>query len=129
MPKKIQDDTPLTGRLVDFSAGQNDAVHPALLNDNESVKSYNASLEEKGTLKPRKGSLKRYSADFDASNPVAGMGVFYKSNGTTRLLMAAGTTVYYDEPHLENRWDTQAQWQNTGTITWGDVSGFTWGDL
>jgi len=100
-------DEPLVGRLVDFSGGQNDAIHPALLNDNESKKLQCADLEQKGALKPCKGSANRYSSTFD-SNPVIGLGALYKSDGTTRLVAAAGTKLFSDIPHLIKVFDTQA---------------------
>lgn len=98
------------GRLVDFSGGQNDAIDPDLLNDNESVKLQCANLDQKGTLMPDKGADNRYTSDFDAANPVIGIGSFNKSDETTRLIMAAGTKLFKDTPHLIKTFDVQADW-------------------
>ncbi|MFZ5754810.1 MAG: hypothetical protein ACOY3J_11275, partial [Bacillota bacterium] len=130
MPKqKIQFNVPLRGDLYDFSGGQVDSVHPALLNDNEGKKYKNVSLEEKGTLKVTKGNQTRYATPFDANNPCVGIGAFYKSDGTSRLVMAAGTNLYSDSPHVTTKYDSQADWDsgqksffcNTATVP-GDLT-------
>lgn len=97
------------GRIVDFSSGQHDAVHPSLLADNEAKIAQNVSLDEKGTLIPRKGIKRRFASSFDSS-AVAGMGAYYKKDGTSRLVIAAGTSVYADKPHIVHRFDTQPGW-------------------
>ncbi|MCL6557465.1 MAG: hypothetical protein K6U74_01445, partial [Firmicutes bacterium] len=95
-------------RIYDWSGGQNNAVNVALLNDNESRLLQNYSLDEKGTLFPAKGSLKRYASDL-GSAAVAGMGTFYKSDKTSRLLIGLEDgKLYADSPHLINTYDTQA---------------------
>lgn len=101
-------------RIFDWSGGMNDAVSPSLLNDNESPMFKNASLDEKGTLFPRKGSAERYSPDI-GSQPVTGLGAYYKSDGTSRLLIGAGTGLYTDKPHITETFDFQSDWQG-GTL-------------
>lgn len=91
-------------RIMDWSGGMNDAVNPALLGGNESALLENASLDEKGTLFPRKGSRDRY-AEIIGDEPVTGLGAYYKSDGTSRLLIGAGTKLYMDNPHAIERFD------------------------
>lgn len=91
-------------RLYDWSGGMNDAVNPVLLKDNESPLLENASLDEKGTLYPRMGSMDRYT-EVIGNDPVTGLGAYYKSDGTSRLLIGAGTKLYMDNPHFIERYD------------------------
>lgn|GEM_PF-6821728 len=105
--------------LNDFSGGQNDVVHASLLNDNECAVLECASLDQKGTLLPDTGRAERFAANIDA-NPIAGMGAYYRSDGTSRLLMAAGNSLYSDSPHLAVNYDSQAEWQ-AGTLTLVDA--------
>ncbi|GAB7387352.1 hypothetical protein BSNK01_11880 [Bacillaceae bacterium] len=104
-------------RIFDWSGGMNDAVQPVLLNDNESPLLQNASLDEKGTLYPRKGSKERYPSKI-ADSPVTGIGAYYKSDGTSRILIGAGSSIYTDKPHIVEKFDAQADWQR------GSVAGF-----
>lgn len=103
-------------RIVDWSGGVNDAVNPALLGENESALLENASLDEKGTLFPRKGSRDRYSPRID-NLPVSGMGAYYKSDGTSRLLIGADTNLYTDNPHVMEIFNLQ------GDFATGEVEG------
>ena len=105
--------------LNDFSGGQNDVVHASLLNDNECAVLECASLDQKGTLLPDTGRAERFAANIDA-NPIAGMGAYYRSDGTSRLLMAAGNSLYSDSPHLAVNYNSQAEWQ-AGTPTLVDA--------
>jgi len=99
-------------RIVDWSGGMNDAVNPALLGDNESALLENASLDEKGTLFCRKGSRKRY-AETIGNYPVTGLDAYYKSDGTSRLLIGTSDgKLYVDEPHITNYYDTQGEFNN-----------------
>lgn len=110
--KKKTDLAPAGQRLFDWSGGMNNAVNPALLNDNESVLLENYVLDEKGTLYPRKGSQNRYSSAF-SSSPVAGMGAYYKSDGTSRLLVGTEDgKLFYDTPLLISSYDTQAEFNS-----------------
>ncbi len=97
-------------RIMDWSGGMNDAVNPALLNNNESALLENASLDEKGTLFPRSGSRDRFAAAI-GSSPVSGLGAFYKSDGVSRMLIGAENSLYVDEPHLVTIFDSQQEWQ------------------
>lgn len=109
---KKRADQPQKGRLVDLSKGMVDVVHPALLDDAESVLLKNASLDEKGTLKPCKGRIERFASPFDANNPCNGITAFYPDTATSRLVIGAGTKLYQDTPHLTERWDDESDWNN-----------------
>jgi len=101
-------------RLFDWSGGMNNAVNPVLLKDNESPLLENASLDEKGTLFPRMGSRDRYSEQI-GNEPVTGIGTYYKSDGTSRLLISAGTKLYEDNPHIMDVFENQDEFEQ-GTI-------------
>ncbi|MHB8172101.1 MAG: hypothetical protein ACYDG6_11270 [Thermincolia bacterium] len=104
------------GRLVDFSGGQNDAIDPDLLNDNESVLLQCATLDQKGTLMPDRGADDRFTSDFDAANPVIGIDAFNKSDETTRLVIGCGTKLYKDTPHVIKTFDIKADWDAGSTL-------------
>lgn len=109
------------GRLIDQSGGMvDDVVYPALLQDNEAHLLKNVSLDEKGTIKVVAGRRERFADDFSPS-PVNGLGVFYKSDGTHRLLIGAGSSLYVDTPHITEVFDTQQEWER-GTLEDIDVS-------
>ena len=101
-------------RLVDFSGGQNTTVSPSLLNANEAVEAVNMSLMQKGTITARQGRRKRYNVAF-GSVPVTGLGGYYKKDGTSRLVVAAGDKVYADEPYMGTKWTTRQDYE-TGTV-------------
>lgn len=101
-------------RLYDFSGGMNNAVHPAMLNDNESTLIENYSLDEKGTLSPVKGRHIRYPNGVGTA-PINGLAEYSRSDGTTRLLIGAGGALYVDLPRLVRAFTTQAEW-DTGTV-------------
>ncbi|KJS23149.1 MAG: hypothetical protein VR72_03000 [Clostridiaceae bacterium BRH_c20a] len=117
------------GRLVEQSGGMvDDVVYPTLLSENEAHKLINNTLEEKGTVKPCKGRQERFAAPFDENNPVNGIGVFYKSDGTTRLVMAAGSKLYSDTPHVVTSYDSKDDWDSGTKSKFCDTSN-TPGDL
>ena len=100
-------------RVIDWSDGMNNAVNAALLKDSESVLLQNASLDQKGTLFSRKGRVERYSPDISPTGSVAGMAPYYKSDGTSRLLIGASDgKLYTDKPHIINSYDTQGEFNN-----------------
>ena len=102
-------------RIYDWSGGENNAVNPALLNDNESAVLENYILDDKGTLFPRKGATPRYASAFDTS-PVAGMEAFYRSDGVSKLLIGTESgKLYVDTPHLVNGYDSKDEWE-TGKL-------------
>ncbi|MGB9886897.1 MAG: DUF2341 domain-containing protein [Moorellales bacterium] len=102
-------------RIFDWSGGENNAVNPALLNDNESAVLENYVLDDKGTLFPRKGATPRYATPFDTS-PVAGMEAFYRSDGVSKLLIGTESgKLYVDTPHLVTAYDTKTEWEQ-GTL-------------
>jgi hypothetical protein len=112
-PNKPQEVTTL--RVQDFSGGLNTAVSPSLLNANEGQLANNVNFDQKGTVQPQKGRRKRYAADFGAS-PVVGLGAFYTKAGLANLVIASGTSLYTDQPHMDHIWDTQANWKAAGTV-------------
>lgn len=103
-----------TLRLNDFSLGLNTTISPTLLGDNELQVANNVSLEQKGTIVPSRGRVKRYSTPF-ANVPTCGLGAYYKKDGTTKLLAAAGSVLYADTPGIVNKWTTQADYEESGS--------------
>lgn len=103
-----------TIRLNDFSSGLNTTISATLLEDNELQKAFDASLEQKGTLVPRRGRQKRYASAFSAY-PCCGIGAYYKKDGTSRLLIGNHDSLYSDKPHISYSWDTEADWEAEGT--------------
>jgi hypothetical protein len=113
MAKKLKTGSYEIGRLIDQSGGMNNAVYPALLNDNEAKLLKNATLDEKGTVKTCKGRRERFAEAF-STDPVNGLTAFYPDTATSRLVIGSGTKLYKDTPHLVNIYDTQEDWE-TGT--------------
>lgn len=120
----------ITEELRDFSGGLNTDL-PVATKQNELSVAKNVMLTLEGKAKPRPGEAKRFAVDFD-SNPVKGISAYYKSDGTTRLVIAAGTSLYADEPHIVFEYDTQSDWEKAGVYTNldtksspGDVKMFT----
>src|SRR5690606_34621269 len=101
--KLVQDDTKYV-RLADFSGGRNTTISPALLNVNESPTAECISFDQKGTIYPSWGRIKRYEKPF-TDRPITGLGEFRKTDGTTRLMIGAGDAVYYDSPNLPWTWE------------------------
>lgn len=99
-------------RLDDFSGGWNTDKATTIAR-NELATAENVELTSSAKVKPRPGIKKRFAADFSAS-PVLGMGALYHSDGTTKLVIAAGTALYADNPHIAFTYDAQADW-GTGT--------------
>jgi hypothetical protein len=87
--------------------------HPASIAPEELSRADNAMFTLAGRIQPRPGELKRFSSDFDPG-AVRGLGGFYKSDGTTRLVMAAGTTLYSDTPHVIFNYQSQVDWTQSG---------------
>ncbi|MGQ9698974.1 MAG: hypothetical protein ACUVRO_13405 [Armatimonadota bacterium] len=90
--------------------------HPATIDEGELAVAENVEITPTGGIKPRPGVLKRYGTDF-APFAVKGIAPYYKSDGTTRLVAAAGTTLYTDEPHVSFVYDSQAEWEKSGVYT------------
>jgi hypothetical protein len=102
------------GRLIDQSGGMNNAVYPALLNDNEAKLLKNATLDEKGTVKTCKGRRERFAEKL-SQDPVNGITAFYPDTATSRLVIGAGTKLYKDMPHLVEGFDGDwEQWTGNG---------------
>jgi hypothetical protein len=102
-------------RFGDFSHGIK-AGHPTALPEGALVTAENVEITIDGKVKPRPGVLRRYATDFDAF-PVNGLGALYKSDGTTRLVAAAGTSIYADKPHIVFDYDGQTDWEAAGVYT------------
>lgn len=107
-------------QVRDFSGGLRTG-HPSSIPDDALVEATNVVYTLEGKVKPRSGVRKRFSADFD-SNPVVGLAPYYRADGTTRLVIAAGTTLYVDKPHLAFGYDTRSDWEQPGVYTNCDVS-------
>ncbi len=101
--------------INDFSGGLNTTINGSLLNKNEAQIAENISFEQKGTLKPRRGRRSRYIVPF-SNYPISGLGAYYKSDGTSRLIIPSGDKLYYDKPHISNKYDTQADFEKAGTV-------------
>lgn len=110
MAKKIKTSSYKIGHLIDQSGGMNNAVYPALLNDNEAKLLKNATLDEKGTVKTCKGIRERFAERF-STDPVNGITAFYPDTATSRLVIGSGTKLYKDTPHLVNVFDSQVDWE------------------
>ena len=103
-----------TLRLADFSMGLNTTISGSLLNNNELQVAEDVSFEQKGTIMPRRGRRKRYEEEFSDS-PCCGLGSYYKKDGTTKLLFAAGDKLYSDSPSISVKWDNQSDWEETNS--------------
>jgi len=89
--KLVQDDTKYV-RLADFSGGRNTTISPALLNVNESPTAECVSFDQKGTIYPSWGRIKRYEEPF-TDRPILGYGEFRTIDGTYRHLIYIGDVV------------------------------------
>jgi hypothetical protein len=123
--KQAPINTSVVERIIDFSGGLNTTISPSLLNNNEAQKAVDVSFEQKGTIIPRKGRRKRYDVNFN-SNPCTGIAGYYKKDGTSRLLIASGDKLYSDEPHIDTKYTTQAdfeQGEKSTTLSTSKTSG------
>lgn len=102
-------------RFVDFSGGMNDKVSPLLLEDNEAAAIQNMNMLEKGTLQKRHGYTKRFGSAF-GTGPVRGLTNYRKENGTSRLVFCSDGKIFYDQPNFSQLYDTQAEWETSGTV-------------
>lgn len=109
----------LTERVDEFSGLLTE--HPTTLSKYDLAKAENVQYTLQGKIEPRPGQRKRFATDFD-SNPVKGIGGYYKSDGTTRLVFASGTTLYVDNPHVSFVYDSQTDWQQSKAYTNLDTS-------
>ncbi|WP_026487645.1 hypothetical protein [Caldanaerobius polysaccharolyticus] len=89
---------------------------PTTLEPNQLVQAKNVMLTLDGHVKPRPGMKKRFAQDF-SNQPVNGIGVLYKSDRTSYLVMASGTALYKDKPHVIFEFDGQADWERTDVYT------------
>ncbi|BCV23300.1 LamG domain-containing protein [Gelria sp. Kuro-4] len=102
-------------KLSSFAGGLNTS-NPVTIADTDLAKATNIEYTTEGRVKVRGGVKKRFSADF-ASNPVIGIAPYYKADGTTRLVMASGTSLYVDNPHVAFDYDSQTDFKQSGVYT------------
>jgi len=109
-------------KLRDLSGGQRTAISSTLLKDEplEYQKAENVSFSFRGALKLRETLKDRYSSDISTEG-ILGFGSLYKTDGTSRLVIAVEDKLYYDSPHYEVGYYTQAQWE-TGTLLYLSAS-------
>ena len=117
-----------TLRLADFSMGLNTTISGSLLNNNELQVAEDVSFEQKGTIMPRRGRRKRYEEEF-SNSPCCGLGSYYKKDGTTKLLFAAGDKLYSDSPNMSFKWDNQNDWEEPNSKQVNLDSSTTPGDI
>lgn len=107
----------------DFSGGQNDTLSAQLLSDNQGQVVKDVSFDQLGTLFPRKGKRNRYN-NLVGNSAITGLGAYYKFDGTTRLVFGTSDKLYYDEPHLDTKYETQSDFdkglKGDHTISTGD---------
>lgn len=103
--KKAPESPSKSVRIKDFSGGLNTTISGSLLNINEAQKSKNVSVEQKGTIVPRKGRRRRYDTPYSAQ-PCSGMGMLFKQDATSFLVMSSGDSIYSDAPRMSYRYDT-----------------------
>ena len=108
--RRVEQDKAQVARISDFSGGLNTTISRGLLNSNEAVIAQDISYEQKGTIIPRRGIRRRYATPFSV-NPCTGAGVYYKKDGTSRLIVATGDSVFADKPHIDFVWDDAPRWQ------------------
>jgi hypothetical protein len=106
-------------KLGNFSGGLN-TDDPVTIGDEDLAVATNVEYTNEGRVTVRKGARKRFASDFSAS-PVLGLSPYYKSDGTTKLIVASGTALYADNPHLAFEYDAQTDWQRDGVYTNLDV--------
>ena len=114
--KKAPESPSAVERILDFSGGLNSTISGSLLNKSEAQVSDNVSYEQKGTLKARNGRRKRYVQAFSPS-VISGVGTYYKSDGTSMIVVASGDKLYVDQPQLALRWQEKADWEQEGVET------------
>lgn len=98
-------------RVVDFSGGMNNTIHPALLGETESALVQSLSLDEKGTLTPTRGRRLRYALPFSAE-AVNGIARYVRSDGISRLLIGSGGSLFTDTPRLVTVFDSLEDWES-----------------
>jgi len=88
----------------------------ATLTGKQLIKAKNVQLTLEGHIKPRPGMRKRFAQDF-SDQPVKGIGVLYRSDRTSYLVVASGTALFKDRPHIVFEFDSQAEWEQPGAYT------------
>lgn len=102
-------------KIDNFTGGLNTS-DPVTIEDKDLVQAENVELTNQGRIKVRGGTKKRFDQDFD-NNPVKGIAPFYKADGTTRLVIAAGSSLYVDNPHVTFDYDEQSDFKQEGVYT------------
>lgn len=116
--KKPPENKSYVERISDFSGGLNTTISGSLLSSREAQVANDISFEQKGTIKPRRGRVKRYLTPFTPDS-ITGIGTYYKSDGTSRLIVSAGDKLYSDTPHMSIKWSTKNDFEQTGTLVEG----------
>ena len=98
-------------RVVDFSGGMNNTIHPALLGETESILIQSHSLDEKGTLTPIRGRRLRYANPF-SGEPINGIARYVRSDGVSRLVIGSGGSIFTDTPRLVTVFDSLEDWES-----------------
>lgn len=101
-------------QINDFSGGLNTTINGSLLNKSEAQKAINVSFEQKGTIVPLKGRVKRYPAPFHTA-PTTGLGMLFKQDGTSHLVMASDDRLYSDAPRMSYRYTEKPDWEKGTT--------------
>ena len=114
-PDKKAPETPSkVEQINDFSGGLNTTINGSLLNKSEAQKAINVSFEQKGTIVPLKGRVKRYPAPYHTS-PTTGLGMLFKQDGTSHLVMASDDRLYSDAPRMSYRYTEKPDWEKGTT--------------
>lgn len=109
-----------TEYIRDLSGGQVSAVSSISLRNKEAQMARNTTFNLRGALQLRKGFRKRYAASIGES-AILGIGTLYKSDGTSRLVVAVDDRLYYDKPHYAYEFDTADDF-NRGTMKWANTT-------
>lgn len=120
-PKKVMP-------LRDFSLGLNNKFSSLELDAKEVQDIQNLNFDEKGSLKKRKGFLAHYAGTFDSLSARDAFN-YRKQDGTSRIVIAAGTSLYYDTPQFLRLYTTQSDWETTGVQISGVSTVATSGDI
>ena len=113
--------------VKDFSLGLNTVISGSLLGKGEAQVAENISFEQKGTIVPRRGRIKRFANNF-SSSPTTGLGMLYKQDGTSRLVMSSRDSLYFDKPVESVKWQSAEDFNN-GTMRFNTRTDSVTGNL
>ena len=75
-------------------SGLNIAIAPTELQYNESPELLNVVLDDRGNINKRNGYQKVFETELDSTNPITGMHVYTKTDGTIEYLLSHNSEVY-----------------------------------